>query len=158
MIDREDTLIQDLKALFNSLEAAIVTLEQSFLKSKKLLENYKDFKEMNLDELDKFEALCSRFSRVSDILVKEVFRLLDLLEVKEEGSLIDVLNRAEKRNLIESARDFRNLRALRNKISHEYVEEDLEKIYLDVIKFTPQLINAYYQAKKYFENLIRKLV
>jgi hypothetical protein len=38
-----------------------------------------------LEELDKFEALTSRFARTSDILIQRIFRLIDVLELEKTG-------------------------------------------------------------------------
>lgn len=54
----------------------------------------------SLEELDKFEALTSRFARTSDILIQKVLRLIDIIELEIPGTVIDRINRAEKRELI----------------------------------------------------------
>lgn len=83
---------------------------------------------MDFQSLNSFEALCSRFSRVSNILVNKVFCMLDLIEIKTEDT-----------------------------ITHEYRKEDLESIYLEVMVFTPKLIEAFYKSEKYFAELVKKL-
>ena len=49
------------------------------------------------------ENLTSRFSRTIDLIVNKVFRSIDYVELEDSGTLIDVVNRAEKRELIHSA-------------------------------------------------------
>jgi hypothetical protein len=55
-------------------------------------------------ELDTIEVLASRFSRTTDFLVNKVLRALDRYELEPEGTLLDTINRAEKRVLVASAR------------------------------------------------------
>ena len=49
------------------------------------------------------ENLTSRYSRTIDLIVNKVFRSIDYVELEDSGTLIDVVNRAEKRELIHSA-------------------------------------------------------
>ena len=58
------------------------------------------------DEEDKLEALGSRFARMSDMLVQQVFRLIDEIDLDSTGTVRDRINRAEKKGLISSAREF----------------------------------------------------
>lgn len=102
-----------------------------------------------LEELDKFEALTSRFARTSDILIQKIFRLIDILELETQGSVIDRINRAEKRGLISSAEIFKQIRRLRNHIAHEYVPTAIEEIFKEVLKLTPYLIECVDNVKKY---------
>ena len=90
-------------------------------------------------EFDAFETLTSRFARVSDMVLQKVFRSIDRLELEDGGTLLDVLNRAEKRGLVASADQFRELRELRNEITHEYALDDLRTLFASVIEHTPIL-------------------
>ncbi|MBT6843897.1 MAG: hypothetical protein HOA17_08920 [Candidatus Melainabacteria bacterium] len=76
-------------------------------------------------------------------------RLVDRIEAEMDGSIIDSFNRAEKRQLIDSAEDFINIRDTRNDIAHEYVPEALLNIFRDVIKYTPILLQACEKALIY---------
>lgn len=58
---------------------------------------------------------------MSDFLIVKIFRLIDILELEKPGSVIDRINRAEKRGIIDSAESFKDILRLRNDISHEYV-------------------------------------
>lgn len=105
-------------------------------------------------ELDKFEALTSRFARISDMLIQKIFRLIDILELERPGSVIDRINRAEKRGLIFSAEIFKEIRYLRNDISHEYIPTAIEKMFERVLKLTPYLIDSVDRVKKYSEGIL----
>lgn len=41
------------------------------------------------DELERLEAMASRFARLSDLLIQRVMRLVDDLELTPEGSILD---------------------------------------------------------------------
>jgi uncharacterized protein YutE (UPF0331/DUF86 family) len=103
------------------------------------------------------EAFSARFARLSDILLKKIFRLLDEMEQTEEGTLIDVANRAEKRGLIDSASEFRNMRKLRNEITHEYAVTELPEIARQLLAFTPSLLESVDRTVRYSDDLTSKL-
>lgn len=100
-------------------------------------------------EFDAFETLTSRFARVSDMVLQKVFRSIDRLELEDGGTLLDVLNRAEKRGLVTSADQFRELRELRNEIAHEYALDDLKVLFASVLEHTPTLFTILDSTRAY---------
>jgi len=107
------------------------------------------------DELDKFEALTSRFARLSDILTQKIFRLIEYLEMETPGTVRDRINRAEKWELIDSADDFFMIRELRNSIAHEYIPESVKQIYREALKYTPILFKTCDNVKLYISRFFR---
>lgn len=79
-----------------------------------------DFHQVSEEQLESIEAFCSRFARSVDLLVNKVLRSLDRVELLSEGTLLDVVNRAEKRGLINRAADLREMKEVRNLIAHDY--------------------------------------
>ena len=100
-------------------------------------------------DYDAFEALTSRFARVADILLQKVFRCLDAIEMEEGGTLLDALNRAEKRGLISSVEWFRLVREVRNEIAHEYSVADLLALFQSVQHYAPELLDAVRSTRRY---------
>ena len=70
-------------------------------------------------QLESAEAFTGRFARSVDLLVNKVLRALDRVELKPEGTLLDVVNRAEKRGLVERAEELREMKDVRNMIARE---------------------------------------
>ena len=101
------------------------------------------------EDYDALETLTSRFARVSDMLLQKVFRSIDRLEFEESGTLLDALNRAEKRGLIESVDQFRLIRELRNEIAHEYSLDDLSELFRSVLNYTSLLFAMIDKVKAY---------
>lgn len=134
------------------LELEIKLLEDA---NKMLVYSYDVCREIGIkpnytfEELDRFEALTSRFARTSDILIQKIFRLIDILELEGLGTVIDRINRAEGRNLINSAEVFKKIRRLRNDIAHEYISEAIEEIFIRVMELTPYLIDGVENTVKY---------
>ena len=66
----------------------------------------------------------------------------------EAGTLIDTLNRAEKRGII-TAKTGRELKELRNIIVHEYDPVIVSKLAVDIIHYAQVAVNAHAQLLIY---------
>jgi hypothetical protein len=112
--------------------------------------------ELTIGERESCEALTSRFARLNDFLLQRVFRTLDQIELADDGTALDRLQRAEKRGLISSAERWRELRLLRNAIAHDYLIESADRVLRESLAAAPELIETaqrvghYVVAKQYF--------
>jgi hypothetical protein len=106
-------------------------------------EKYSDEEEVEL------EALTSRFSRLSDMLVQKIWQSIFILELETFGTVKDKINRAEKFGLLEDAKVFEEIRILRNKIAHEYAPSRMPKLYHQVLKYLPSLFDAVKRTRDY---------
>ncbi|MFH1527164.1 MAG: HepT-like ribonuclease domain-containing protein [Bacteroidota bacterium] len=146
---KQDEAVKILKENIAILHDALNWLERSFTICSKIgsKENYSE------EEFDDMETLASRFARVSDIVFQKLFRSIDQVELEDKGTLLDAVNRAHQRGLIESIDKMREIRDLRNQIVHEYVKADLQNVFIDILEFTPLLIsicnNIFEYCKKY---------
>ncbi len=101
------------------------------------------------DEFDAFETLTGRFSRTCDLIVQKGFRSIDKVELEDRGTLLDALNRAHKRGLIESVDEIRLIRELRNEIVHEYRRANLQKLFQSILAQTPKLFSLLDRIQDY---------
>ncbi|GFK95260.1 hypothetical protein NNJEOMEG_03118 [Fundidesulfovibrio magnetotacticus] len=106
------------------------------------------------EDYDAFEALAGRFSRTSDILLQKVFRALDAYDLYESGTPLDVINRADKRELFDDVGSIKRIRALRNTIAHEYELEDIVRLMNEILLLTPDLLEACKRSIAYARELI----
>ena len=122
--------IEHLRSTIKQFEEALKWLNRSYKICKK------HFPEVHYTEeqLDDFEALTARFARSVDMLIHKVFRAMDAVEMVQEGSLIDVVNRAHKRGLFAEVEPIHYMKDLRNAISHEYRDAKLIEIFEEVMK------------------------
>ncbi len=97
-------------------------------------------KDYSIDEFGKFETLCSRFSRSIDFLIRKFLRTVDEYEFENQGTLVDVVNRAHKRGLFDDIKEIRTIKDIRNTIVHEYIEDDLVEIFDELLLHTPKLL------------------
>jgi uncharacterized protein with HEPN domain len=104
------------------------------------------------DEKDRFESLTSKFARLSDLIIKKIIKTIDILDLDDPAETIrDVVNRAEKKNLINSAIEYIEIRKIRNEIAHEYFknENDIMEINQFVLKKVPVLMSTVDKILKY---------
>ncbi len=113
------------------------------------LENKENY---TFDELEHFESLTSRFARLSDLIIQKMFRLIDQLDLEEQGTVRDHINRAEKKGLISSAETFVDIRELRNLIVHEYDPTAMVTIFNAVMPLCPALFNAIERIHRYTQS------
>lgn len=106
------------------------------------------------EQMERLESLASRFARLSDLLTQKVMRIVDELELVQEGTLLDRVNRAEKRGWVDSAADLVRIRELRNLIAHEYAADKLHELYLAISVLTPQLLEIIPKVEKYSKGLV----
>jgi len=91
-------------------------------------------------ELEPYDALSDRFIRAVEICLK-FFRSYERYLYGENSETVrDLLNRMEKSDMIESTYLWMEMRDIRNRIVHDYLPEQIKKIY-DLImgKFSKEL-------------------
>ena len=137
--------IENLKKYIQHIERAELWLKRSY----DMCQNTGIKSEYSPEEYDAFETLTSRFARVCDILIHKVYRAIDAVEMESGGTMIDVVNRAHKRELFEDVDEIRKIKDLRNEVAHEYIEEELLALFYDIFQFTPKLLEYCENAKKY---------
>ena len=72
---------------------------------------------------------------------------MDKYEFENQGTLLDVVNNAHKRELFD---DIEKLRLIRcKKFVHEYMEDELTDIFDEVLEYTEDLINIINTTLKY---------
>ena len=80
-----------------------------------------------------FDALCDRYLRSFESSLK-FFRTWERVrEAAPSDTFRDLLLRMEKSGFISSAATWLTLRDLRNRIAHEYLPEELQKIYSAIV-------------------------
>ena len=126
--------IEILKENLYALNLSLNRLMYSFEKCGKinLKDTYSD------EEFVAFEAMTSRYSRTTDMLINKVLRSLDAVEYIDGGTVIDATYNTEKRGIAD-AQKLRKLKDLRNLIAHEYVTENIVRFFDNVLEFTPLL-------------------
>ena len=86
------------------------------------------YKNLTKNEVQAIDQYLFRFAKLQDTLGDKLFRLiLEAYEpIDEIYPFIDLLNKLEKLGFINSAKEWMNLRKIRNEISHQYDDEPEE--------------------------------
>ena len=147
MKDEKRELLQE---SLEMLEKSLSYLIESYEKCRKIgvKDNY------NSQELIEFEALTSRFARTVDILTARVIRALLRFLREEKNTLIDVANYLEKLEIIENADELLLLRDTRNLIAHEYVLENVNELFKEVLNQTPKIFDISQSLKEFVSKYI----
>lgn len=76
----------------------------------------------NPELAEKLEAFVSRFGRMQDTIADKLLPRWLQAQAENPGSQIEVLNRAERLNVLDSVENWLIARKLRNRLVHEYME------------------------------------
>ncbi|ROL60051.1 hypothetical protein D9V87_03285 [Bacteroidetes/Chlorobi group bacterium MS-B_bin-24] len=134
---RQDKYREYALEIIEMLTKSAERLKYSYSKVQKIDLDKEDFTE---EELETIESLCSRFARISDILLQKAFRFLDIYEF--DGYDFPVPKRitlAERRKLIPSTETFKYIRELRNEVAHNYATDYYIDLFKEIFKYTPTL-------------------
>ena len=82
----------------------------------------------NKDQIKTVDAFIFRYIKLQDFMSEKLFRQLleSIGEYKDSMSLLDVLDKLEKLQLIDSADEWIAIRKLRNQLTHEYPDNQME--------------------------------
>jgi hypothetical protein len=144
VVEQLKRILRDQLAL---MQAAARVLEESRARVADLGERLGG--ELSVGERESCEALTSRFARLNDFLVQRVLRTLDQIELLDEGTPLDRLQRAEARGLIASADRWRELRLLRNAIAHDYLIESADRVLAEALVAAPELLDTARRILRY---------
>ena len=144
-LEKQELLLQELGGLRSAAEHLAYSVERC----RDLIAR----KNWTLEELERLESLTSRFSRLADLLIQRVMRLVDNLELTDDGTLLDRIFRAEKRGWADAAHLIK-IRELRNLIAHEYANDKMPELYAAVFQLTPTLLEAIPKVMAHANDLV----
>lgn len=127
------------------LDKSVKVLEYSLQKAQNI--GIKDMYE--IEELDVFEALTSRYARTADILTQKILKNLFMIMQEDAKTFIDRCNLSEKLNIVEDAQTLYTIRKLRNDIAHEYCITDISEVFHDVLEFAEVLLKTAKNVQTY---------
>ncbi len=98
-------------------------------------------KKYNPKEREPYDALSDRFIRSVEMCLKFFRSYEKYLFAENSETLRDLLNKMEKQNIISSTTLWMEMRDLRNRIAHDYLPDEIKKIYdLIMDKYGKELI------------------
>jgi len=143
----EQLTIQLLFEELDLLKKAVDTLMLSVEKCKTIVPK----NEYTFENMESFDSLTSKFGRCSDLFTQKVLRTIWMLLHEPFAPFIDLLNKAEKLNIIESADQLLEIRDLRNQITHEYIPEAISDLVPEVISLSTALVGNINHTLRFIE-------
>ncbi|MCD4682070.1 MAG: hypothetical protein K8R86_02200 [Bacteroidales bacterium] len=107
--------------------------------------------EYSFEEMESIDSLTSKFARISDIYTQRIIRGVWALLREPYVPFIDLMNKAEKTEIIVSSESMLQIRDLRNQVAHEYLPEALKDLMQEVIKKYPYLKENINQTKYFLK-------
>ena len=102
----------------------------------------------DFEKIKTVDCFIYRFIKLQDLMGEKLFRyfLDEIGEYRDDMSLIDILDKLERFNIVENPTDWMRYRKLRNKLTHEYPnnEEDVIEgiqIAMDAFEMTETILN-----------------
>jgi hypothetical protein len=120
--------------------------------------NVEQYQKLTEDDIAHIDQLIFRFSKLQDTMGDRLFPLIliALQENVENKPFLDILNRLEKLNIIDSSSEWLTLRGLRNVVTHEYAlyYEELVNGINRIYKEVKRLYEIYAKSKEYIEQKV----
>lgn len=115
--------------------------------------------EERIEHAEMLDAFVSRFSRLQDTLGDKLLPALLRVSLEKTGSQLDNLLRAEQMDWIISAESWIEIRMLRNKLVHEYMDSpsSLLQALIKALKSSDELIQAQKNLAQYARQLQQAL-
>ena len=108
------------------------------------------FESLSEDEVEHIDQFLFRFAKLQDAIGQRLFKLIlsFLQEDIDALPFIDILNRLEKLQLIESAQQWQHLREVRNEIAHQYEDQPQQ---------ATAALNAIFSISSQLEDIYQRL-
>ena len=107
--------------------------------------------EDNPEQAEQLEAFISRFGRMQDTIADKLLPRWLVALAEKPGSQIEVLQRAERLEVLANVETWLEARKLRNRLVHEYMEDpdSFSKDLLLAINYCNTLIECYNQLREF---------
>lgn len=141
-----------LQKIINECDKHILRMNSAYKKIVASLPlDMESYTKLNEDEVEHIDQYLFRFAKLQDAIGKRFFKVIfvSLEEDIEDISFIDLLNRLEKLNVLDSAEQWLELRKIRNVLSHTYEDEPEEMSIA---------INDIFDKKEAIEKIYKQLI
>jgi hypothetical protein len=146
-MEKDRLKIQLLLEELELLDKAEDTLNLSLAKCKTFVGKT----EYSFEEMESLDSLSSKFGRTSDLFTQKLIRTIWMLLHEPFVPFIDMLNKAEKMDIIASADQLLEIRDLRNQITHEYLPEAITELIPEVMENCSALFENMKYTRQFIE-------
>jgi hypothetical protein len=134
--------VENVKAVLKANQDALEIALPLFLRSLEKCRVFDLEAPLSFEVEESFDALTSKFARVSDIFTQKVLKSFVILTREDAPTFMDRMNLCEKLGVIPLAEDLIDIRDLRNQIAHEYLSNNLVEVYHECLLLSDKLMAA----------------
>ncbi len=129
------------------------------------IENLKDIDDVDFEDFENIKLIDTfvfRFMKLQDYMGNKLFKafLITVGDYQDNMSFVDILDKLEKLEIIDSSESWVKIRKLRNKLAHEYpdeldeIKEDIKEALrqINLLRQTYNSINNYLFERKLIES------
>jgi len=155
-------LVDKLKKILDECDKHLLRMNGAHSRISALLPlNAEHYASLSDDEVTHIDQYLFRFSKLQDAMGEKLFKtLLLFLDEEVDGkAFMDLLNKLEKLSLLESAECWRELRNIRNSLSHQYDNDPVNMCIAlnSVFEAKESIESIYLHLKRYFNAKIAPL-
>lgn len=150
----------DIEDVYGIIKREIPAFEESLVMLKHSLDRCKKInpeEKLTLIELEKLEALKNRYIRAAGTFLEVFLSFIDKMDQEENGTIIDRIKRAEKKQIVGKAHDLIVIRNLRADLERTYFPDGLNESFLRLMETAPKLFDCfdgfvgYAKSRKFYE-------
>ena len=148
-----------LKKYFNECDKHLLRVEDSCADVDDVIPlTVKGYENLSKDKIQAMDQYLFRFSKLQDVIGDKIFKLIfnQYNQNSESIPFIDMLNQLEKLGFLHSAKEWINLRNIRNKIAHQYDDEpeEMSRAINDIFMQKDIIKDIYLSLKEKSKNLL----
>jgi len=144
--DECDKHLQRIEEAYSDIEKSLPLLAHKYI-------------HLTKDEVQAIDQYLFRFAKLQDTLGDKIFKLLvaQYESSSEVLPYIDILNKLEKIGFIDNAKEWNNLRKIRNEISHQYDNEpeEMSQAINSILGQKDVIKEIYLKIKLKYKNLLK---
>jgi predicted nucleotidyltransferase len=144
--DECDKHLQRIEEAYSDIEKSLPLLAHKYI-------------HLTKDEVQAIDQYLFRFAKFQDTLGDKIFKLLvaQYESSSEVLPFIDILNKLEKIGFIDNAKEWNNLRKIRNEISHQYDNEpeEMSQAINSILGQKDVIKEIYLKIKLKYKNLLK---
>lgn len=144
--DECDKHLQRIEEAYSDIEKSLPLLAHKYI-------------HLTKDEVQAIDQYLFRFAKLQDTLGDKIFKLLvaQYESSSEVLPFIDILNKLEKIGFIDNAKEWNNLRKIRNEISHQYDNEpeEMSQAINSILGQKDVIKEIYLKIKLKYKNLLK---
>ncbi|MEX0779896.1 MAG: hypothetical protein WD491_03960 [Balneolales bacterium] len=146
--NRLPNIYADIEDVYGMIQHQVPVFEDSLVMLQHSLDRCRSIhvkEKYSLKELEKLEALKNRFIRTTNIFLEVFLQLICKIDGEQMGTIVDQINRAEKKQIVNKADDLVELKNLNLDLAQSDFPEDLH-VYLNLVKEHAPLLFDYFNG------------